>query len=466
MADPGAGIYARISSDREGNLLGVARQEKACRRLAEARGWSVREVYVDDDRSAYSGAARPGYEQMMRDVANGRIGAIVAWHPDRLYRRVVDLEQFVSLLEAHPVPVACCQAGEVDVSTASGRLQARIAAVVARHESEHKAERLVAKHAELAERGRWSGGPRPYGYRPAGDGQLSVVPQEAEIVREMASRVLAGESVHAIARDLDLRGVPTARESRWRPTSIAGVLRGPTIVGQRYWHGEMAATGTWEPIIDVTTSVRLRAALDPKRPRGPVARVNWLSGLLICGECGQPLRGMRRENGKRRFACPPGPSHGGCGRIEVNTDPAEQVVAEALFAVLDSSGLGARRKRVARGRSNRTPDEDPDVLEAELSELARLRGTGDLTAAEWQAARKPLLARIEAARAARIGSRDAQVLAMHAATDGGLRAAWDDLSLSQKHVIASAALGSVIVRRATRRGPIFDPGRLDFQWKV
>jgi len=150
----------------------------------------------------------------------------------------------------------------------------------------------------------------------------------------------------------------------------------------------------------------------------------------------------------------------------VNTEPVERVVAEALFAVLDSSGLRARRKRVARGRGSRTPDKDPDVLEAELSELASLRGTGDLTAAEWQAARKPLLARIEAARAAQIGSRDAQVLAMHAATDGGLRAAWDDLSLSQKHVIASAALDSVIVRRATRRGPIFDPGRLDFQWKV
>jgi hypothetical protein len=114
----------------------------------------------------------------------------------------------------------------------------------------------------------------------------------------------------------------------------------------------------------------------------------------------------------------------------VNTRPIERVVAEALFSVLDSSTLAARRQRVGQRRVNRLPNEDPDLLEAELAELAGLRGVGDLTTAEWQAARKPLLARIEAARTALIGSSDAQVLAMHTAADGGVRVAWDQLSLN------------------------------------
>ena len=41
----GAGVYVRISDDREGLGVGVARQEKDCRKLAEERGWQVTEVY-------------------------------------------------------------------------------------------------------------------------------------------------------------------------------------------------------------------------------------------------------------------------------------------------------------------------------------------------------------------------------------------------------------------------------------
>ncbi|HST13408.1 MAG TPA: recombinase family protein, partial [Gaiellaceae bacterium] len=50
-----AGIYARISSDRDGDQLGVKRQIEDCRREAERRGFVVEDVYVDDDVSAWSG---------------------------------------------------------------------------------------------------------------------------------------------------------------------------------------------------------------------------------------------------------------------------------------------------------------------------------------------------------------------------------------------------------------------------
>ena len=54
-----AGIYARISSDREGEQLAIARQLADCEALAERKGWHVAERYVDADISAYSGRVRP-----------------------------------------------------------------------------------------------------------------------------------------------------------------------------------------------------------------------------------------------------------------------------------------------------------------------------------------------------------------------------------------------------------------------
>src|SRR4051794_24337912 len=66
-----AAVYARISSDTEGRALGVTRQLEECRRLADQLGWSIAQEYVDNDLSAYSGKQRPGYRQMLADLADG-----------------------------------------------------------------------------------------------------------------------------------------------------------------------------------------------------------------------------------------------------------------------------------------------------------------------------------------------------------------------------------------------------------
>jgi hypothetical protein len=70
-----AAVYARISEDRDGTGLGVARQEKDCIALASRRGWHVARVYVDNDISAYSGKPRPQYRQMLDDIKAGHVRA-------------------------------------------------------------------------------------------------------------------------------------------------------------------------------------------------------------------------------------------------------------------------------------------------------------------------------------------------------------------------------------------------------
>jgi len=80
-----AAIYARISQDREANLLGVTRQIDDC--TADAAGAGGRcGVYVDDDVSAYSGKHRPAYRRMLEDIRDSRIDAVVVWNLDRLHR--------------------------------------------------------------------------------------------------------------------------------------------------------------------------------------------------------------------------------------------------------------------------------------------------------------------------------------------------------------------------------------------
>ena len=74
----------------------MARQEADCRKLAEDRGLTVTQVYVDNDLSAYSGEPRPGYKALLGSARDGLLDVLLAWHPDRLHRSPVELEEFIA----------------------------------------------------------------------------------------------------------------------------------------------------------------------------------------------------------------------------------------------------------------------------------------------------------------------------------------------------------------------------------
>ena len=77
-----AGVYARISSDREGDNLAVGRQLADCEDLAKRRGWTVVERYVDADLSAWKGKQRPEYARLVEEIEAGLIDALVVYHAD------------------------------------------------------------------------------------------------------------------------------------------------------------------------------------------------------------------------------------------------------------------------------------------------------------------------------------------------------------------------------------------------
>src|SRR5439155_1000751 len=213
-----AGVYARISSDREGDGLGVARQIEDCERLAERKGWRVVERYVDDDVSAWSGKRRPECARSLADLAAGSINGFLVYDLDRLHRQPSELEAFIEMCARLRLTNVASVSGDIDLTTSDGQFQARILGAVAKKESDDKSRRIRRKHEEIAANGRVSGGgSRPYGYDAD---KLTVRPAEAAIVAECAKRLLAGEPVRSIAADLNARGVPTSTGGKWSPQSL------------------------------------------------------------------------------------------------------------------------------------------------------------------------------------------------------------------------------------------------------
>ncbi len=270
------GIYVRISKDRSGEMVGVARQEEDCRARATEKGWDIVEVYVENDTSAFkSRKPRPEWQRLLGDIRSGAIDALLAQHPDRFNKGGRDLEDLIDAVEATGCLVDSVDYRHYDLSSRSGRTLARLIGVVARDESEAKSERYANKHAELARKGRWHGGRRPYGYdvvptvrgKAPSDGTLMVLADEAEIIRDAAERALAGETLYSICSDLNRRGVPTAQGATWRTQTMRRILTSHTHAGRREYKGEAVSQATWPAIIEDVTHRRLKLLLLDDRRR-------------------------------------------------------------------------------------------------------------------------------------------------------------------------------------------------------
>src|SRR4051812_3085457 len=116
-----AALYLRISRDKAGEGLGVARQEKACRDLADRLGVQVGEVFADNDRSATSGKPRPAYAAMCQAVEAGNFSHVLAWSNDRLHRRFDELMTFGQVVEASGITVETVTGGTLEFDLASER---------------------------------------------------------------------------------------------------------------------------------------------------------------------------------------------------------------------------------------------------------------------------------------------------------------------------------------------------------
>jgi site-specific DNA recombinase len=460
-----AGIYARISSDREGDNLAISRQLSDCEQLATRRGWEVAERYVDSDISAYSGKLRPEYRRMLEEIEAGLIDAVVVYHADRLHRHPRELEQFMDTCERARLMKLATVSGDLDLSTHEGQLMARITGAVAKKESDDKSRRIRRKHEEIAHAGRVSGGgTRPFGFEAD---RKTIRPAEAATIRECAERLLAGDALRSLCRDLNERGVESVSGGPWSPQTLRSVLSSARISGQREHHGEIVAKAEWPAIITPAHTQRIRALLaDPNRRTNRSARRYLLVRLLRCGLCGEPLVSRPTQDGTRRYVCAKGPSLSGCGKIHVRADALEDFIVQAVLLRLDSPELATAVERPGEDVESQHWQLEIAEADAQLVELAEAWAAKRISMKEWQAARSPIERRITAAKKRLASLNRATVLNGHVGSGKQLRALWADLPLSRQHAIVAAVLDHVVVAPGRRGLNKFDPSRFTPVWRV
>lgn len=319
-------VITRISDARDGEHGGVDRQETDCRALCTREDLHVVAVLTENDTSAYTRrriavpgsdrpvlrVIRPKFRQALDMLWNRQADVLVAYDLDRTVRDPRDLEDLIEItdLVRDDVRKGRSDRPEILVRSVTGSLDfgehgddpttARIFVAIANKSSRDTARRVARKRQELAAEGRFTGGPRPYGYTSDG---MTVVPDEADVVREIARRILTRESLHSIVRWLTDQGVPSTTGKPWTLASVRTIMTSPRIAGISSYKGVEQGPGQWPEIIPEDIYRGVAAMLtDPARKTSPGNKPRHLgSGLYLCGRCGSPMRSSTKRYGSGRL---------------------------------------------------------------------------------------------------------------------------------------------------------------------
>lgn len=457
-----AAIYCRISLARHGDTVKVDDQERLCRKVAEQRGWTVADhhVFKDNSVSAWQhGVRRPGWESMLAAVEQGQLDAIIVYHGDRLIRAPFDLEVLLNLARDRGIRLAS-PVGERSLDNTDDQFILRIEAAAQHREVAATSRRLRAHFDRQAEKGivRLGGrGGRAFGFEPDG---RTVRQSDAAMIREAAERVLAGEGVGAICRDLTARGFRTSAGNGWDHGALRKLLLRPRIAGLLPESRGMRPAA-WPEILDRQTWEAVRSVLLHKAEGFAYAtnlRRYLLSGLALCGPCGESLaiRHTTRSESLRGYGC----INPACVRkVHRNVRHLDAYVEGHVVEMLADTRLRARMQPAApAGQVVKlaTLEERRDGL------LAAFAEDDEVGAEVIRGTIGPLNRRIEALRVEVASARTAHALDDFWGVDlaGWRRVGAAPGGLARQRAVVAALL-RVTVHPSGRRGPGFDPSSVE-----
>ncbi len=206
-----AAVYLRISHDRTGEELGVTRQREDAERLVAQRGWTIAQVFTENDTSAAGKTARRAFAALLAGVESGEFDAVVSWSFDRLTRNRRDTVKLIETCQAHATTIAMVRGSDMDMSTPGDRWVADMLAGVARHEIEQKSDRQKRAALQLARSGHPPAGPIPFGFLPD---RLTHHPEQSAAIRDAYSSLLAGATLAGVARSWNAAGFYLVGRSR------------------------------------------------------------------------------------------------------------------------------------------------------------------------------------------------------------------------------------------------------------
>lgn len=243
-------VLGIIRLSRENDMsTSPERQREIIETFCKLKGWKVVEWAIDLGVSAsVPPKERRSLGPWLTDpVKMSDYDCIVSWRLDRVSRRAKHFLDFIEWCDENK-KVYASATEPINLDDQMGRMFAMLLAMLAEGELQAIKERTKGTFDHLVREGKHRGGLIAYGYMPVkhedGKGfKLVIDPKIEPIIREIARKVLAGESLGSVAKWLNQSNTPTSRDVQrirdgkkpigysWQVGNIAKLLRGKKLLG-------------------------------------------------------------------------------------------------------------------------------------------------------------------------------------------------------------------------------------------
>jgi DNA invertase Pin-like site-specific DNA recombinase len=459
-------IYARYSSDNQRDAS-IDQQVKECSHYAMQKGHKIVRTYSD---CALTGKTdkRPSFLRMIRDSAKREFEYVLVYSLDRFSRNKYDSAIYKQKLRENGVTVLSAMEHLTDDPT--GHLMESILEGFAQYYSEELSQKIHRGLKDNAEKAIVNGSV-PLGYRRGADGHAEIVPEEAEVVREIFRRVLEKEPLIRIADDLNRRGIKTKKGAHWNKSSFNRILSNERYIGV-YLYKEHRIEGGFPIIVDKETfdSAQIYIKGKPKARGGTARRkckgdTYLLTGKLYCGECDSPMSGIsgtsKTNDLHYYYQCTKKRYEKGCHKKNVPRDLIEQKITRQIMEILnDDEILEWLADRAMEHLESERNTAEIEALRARLKEATRKRD--NLLDAIEDAEMLPILKD-------RLKERQEEVRFLSARVEALEKLAWNDITkdmiLSYLETLRDGdyedkAFQEKLIDAFLIRAYVFDDGRL------
>ena len=326
--------YCRVSTEEEEQQNSYENQCKYYTDLIMKNpAWSMAGIFADEGISGTQAKKRDDFMRMIKACKKGKIDMILTKSISRFSRNTVDCLHYIRLLKSWGVAVSF-EKENINTLQEDSEFLITLHGAFAQQEVESISANVTWGVQQSMREGKTRiQYKKLYGYRRGADDKPEIVPEQAEVVKEIYARYLAGASLRMIQEWLTKNGFLNAQgKTEWTHGSIKGILInekycGDVLMQKTYTtdcithktvknYGERPmylVQNNHEGIVDretydaVQAEMARRAALRSPSKNAPTGQSCYtskyaLSDRVYCGECGTRYkRTTWAKNGKKRI---------------------------------------------------------------------------------------------------------------------------------------------------------------------